>query len=382
MNTINDIRARMAAGMLNEDFQSALDRIIAKRDEIEAMDRDQKDLIGDRLQATADYIDNFGPISKIKEYFTVVKGYSDDDWSRIQKQLEREGEQALGAFIDYIKKPVTVDYFTKMTTATDVPKAMAKDFNLPYSTIADIFKMDGAMKSGKGVGRGELFLGFMIDGATNASVGDVNINGDPYEVKAKSARLNTQNGFGTGNQAMINFFKEFAKYSAFHWGNFKLNKPTKELVQSFNFTEVKGRKQGSKFYELFQACVEDGLDLNKLFELIADTLFCSRAGIWMNANSSIRNGVVKAFKDNVNPDGTPKDNIMLNYALMWQNILYYQSQEYFNGIFLINPSTNKLAYLPVDPSKDMTLWLSQNVKYSQPSWQDKPTSDSWKITLK
>ena len=382
MSTINDIRARMSAVMLNEDFQSALNRIIGKADQIEAMDAQQKKLIGDRLQATADYIDNFGPISSIKEYFTVVKGFSDEDWSKIQKRLERENEQFLNAFINYIKNPVKVDYFKKMNIATDVPKAMSKDFGLPYSTLAEIFKMEGAMKSGKGVGRGELFLGFMIDGATNASVGDINVNGDPYEVKAKSARLNTQNGFGTGNQAMIYFFKEFTKFSAFHWSNFNLNKPTKELIQSFNFTEVKGRKKGSKFYELFQECVKDGLDLNELFELIADTLFCSRAGIWTNANYNIRNGVVKAFKDNVNPDGTPKDNAMLNYALMWQNILYYQSQEYFNGLFLINPSTNKLAYLPVDSSKDMTQWLSQNVKYSQPNWQDKPTSDSWKITLK
>lgn len=382
MNTFNDIRARMAAGMLNEDFQNALDRIIAKRDEIEAMDMKQKNLIGDRLQATADYIDNFGPISKIKEYFTVVKGFSDADWASIQAQLEREDDDALSAFIKYIEKPAKVDYFTKMSTATDVPKKMATDFGLPLSTLADIFKMEGAMKSGKGVGRGELFLGFMIDGATNASVGDVNVNGDPYEVKAKSARLNTQNGFGTGTQAMLHFFKEFAKFSAFHWANFKMNKPNKELIQSFNFTKVKGRNQGSKFYELFQECVKDDLDLNKLFELIADTLFCSQSGIWMNAGPSIRKGVIQAFKDNVNSDGTPKDNEMLNYALMWQNMLYYQSQEYFNGIFLINPDTKKLAYLPVKANKNMTKWLSQNVKYSQPSWQDKPTSDSWKITLK
>jgi hypothetical protein len=72
---------------------------------------------------------------------------------------------------------------------------------------------------------------------------------------------------------------------------------------------------------------------------------------------------------------------MLNYALMWINIKYYKTREPFNGIFIILPGTGKMAYLPVGEN-DMTGWLSKNVKYNQPSWQDNPTSNCWKITLK
>jgi len=379
MATQGDYRARFAAALLNEDFQKALDRITSKSSEIDAMDDAKKKIISDKLTDTADYIDNFGPISEIKTYFVETKGFSDGDWGNIEKLLQKESEESLKSFIDYIKNPVDVDYFTEMTSPTDVPSQMEKDFGLPKKVVGEIFSMAGKQKSGKGVGRGELFLGFMVNGATNASVGDVNVNGKPYEVKAKDARLNTQNGFGTGQQAILHFFKEFGKrqINIFVWSKFSMDRANKKTIQGFNF--LKGGR--STFYEMFKACVKEGVDLNEVFELLADTMFCSSSGIWINANSSIRNGVVDAFKKYVNADGSPKDDTMLNYALMWQNILYYQSQEYFNGIFLIEPNAKKLAYLPVSSSNNMTSWLSKNVKYTQPSWQDKPTSDAWKISL-
>lgn len=382
-HTQGDIRARMAAKMLNEDFQKALDRITSKSSEIDAMTADQKKIISDKLTDTADYIDNFGPISDIKNYFVEVKGFSEGDWDNIEKLLQKESDSSLKAFTNYIKNPVSVDYFTKMTSPTDVPSQMEKDFGLPKRVVGELFSMEGKQKSGKGVGRGELFLGFMINGATNASVGDVNVDGQPYEVKAKDARLNTQNGFGTGQQAILSFFKEFGKrqINMYVWSKYSMNKASKTTIQEFNF--LKGGK--SRFYDLFQDVAAESnnpkKDLHTVFELLADTMFCSTSGIWMNASSSIRDGVVDAFKKYVNDDGTPSDDTMLNYALMWQNILYYQSQEYFNGIFLIEPKVKKLAYLPVSSSNDMTGWLSKNVKYTQPSWQDKPTSDAWKISL-
>jgi len=383
MSTINDVRARFASMMLNEDFQSALNRIMSRQDDIKSLTPAQQELIHDRLARTADYIENFSAISGIRKYFVDLKGYSEADWNLIQNKLERESQESLESFIKYFENPPGVDYITKFTNPVNIVNIMAKDFKLPEKTLSDIFGMAGNMKSGKGVGKGELFLGLMLDKATNAFIGDVNIDGDPYEVKAVDARLNTQNGFGTGSQAILHFFKEFKKkYSETQWKKFNMDQPNKDFIRSFNFTEVKGKKTGSKFYELFQSCASDGLDLNTLFELIASTMFCSREGIWTNASPSIKDGVVKAFKDNVNRDGTPKNNEMLNYALMWQNILYYQSQEYFKGIFLIHDKKNTLAYLPVSPNKDMTTWLSQNVKYKNPSWQDKPTSDSWKIELK
>ena len=67
MATQGDYRARFAAGMLNEDFQAALDRITKKKKQISSMKPDQKEIITGKLEDTADYIDNFGPISVLKD---------------------------------------------------------------------------------------------------------------------------------------------------------------------------------------------------------------------------------------------------------------------------------------------------------------------------
>ena len=45
MATQGDYRARFAAGMLNEDFQAALDRIIKKKKDISSMNQPQRDVI-------------------------------------------------------------------------------------------------------------------------------------------------------------------------------------------------------------------------------------------------------------------------------------------------------------------------------------------------
>ena len=85
MATQGDYRARFAAAMLNEDFQTALDRINKKKKEITSMADVQKDVITGKLEDTADYIDNFGPISTLKDYFVETKGFSEGDWSEIEK---------------------------------------------------------------------------------------------------------------------------------------------------------------------------------------------------------------------------------------------------------------------------------------------------------
>jgi hypothetical protein len=379
MGTTGDFRARMAAAMLNEDFQAALDRITKKKKEITSMADVQKDIITDKLEDTADYIDNFGPISTLKDYFVETKGFSEGDWSEIEKVVQKLDAPSIDAFVQYTKNPVKIDYFTSMTKTTNVINQLEKDHNLPKAVTSKIFDKEGKMKAGKGVGRGELFLGFMVDGATNASVGDVNVNGQAYEVKGKEARLNTQNGFGLGTPAMISFFnalKDHKDPKIQNIGN-NFGDSSKGNIQSYNF--LKGGK--SKFYELFQTAHKDGIKLNDIFEILASTLFCGDSGIWLTASSQLENEVVGVFKKYVGKDGTAKNDVMLNYALMWINIKYYKTREPFNGIFIILPGTGKMAYLPVG-EQDMTGWLSKNVKYNQPSWQDNPTSNCWKITLK
>ena len=64
MATQGDFRARFAAGMLNEDFQAALDRIIKKKKDISSMNQPQKDVITGKLEDTADYIDSLKNLNK------------------------------------------------------------------------------------------------------------------------------------------------------------------------------------------------------------------------------------------------------------------------------------------------------------------------------
>ena len=387
MATQGDFRARFAAGMLNEDFQTALDRIIKKKKDISSMSQPQKDVITGKLEDTADYIDNFGPISALKDYFVETKGFSEGDWSEIEKVVQKLDATSIDYFVQYIKKPVKIDYFLGMTKTTNVISQMEKDFNLPKAVTSKIFDKEGRMKAGKGVGRGELFLGFMVDGATNASTGDVNADGVPYEVKGKEARLNTQNGFGNGSQAMGTFFKalarlgkgkEKAKYSqlAAEFGEEK-----KDNIRSYNFFKGKNKVtglQGSRFYELLAKAKELGADQDLIIQAIAKNLLTS--GIWQNG-SSFEGEVISALQPLKNPYNSSDDS-MMNYKLMWTNIKYYQMEEPFKGIFIILPGTGKMAYLPVDKNTDMSGWLSKYVRYTQPSWQDNPTSNSWKITLK
>ena len=356
MATQGDYRARFAACMLNEDFQAALDRIIKKKKDISSMNQPQRDVITGKLEATADYIDNFGPISALKDYFVETKGFSEGDWSEIEKVVQKLDATSIDYFVQYIKNPVKIDYFKKMTKTTNVVSQMEKDFNLPKAVTSKIFDMSGKMKAGKGVGKGELFLGFMVDGATNAATGDVNADGVPYEVKGKQARLNTQNGFANGSQAMKAFFKalgnlgkgkEKTKYSQLQaeFGDTK-----KDNIQSYNFFKGKNGVtglQGSRFYELIAKAKELGAD-----------------------------------QDLIKKPYNEGDDSMMNYKLMWTNIKYYQMEEPFKGIFITLPGTGKMAYLPVDKNSDKSGWLSKYVKYTQPSWQDNPTSNSWKIELR
>lgn len=363
----------------NFDFKGVVKRIADAEDDIERMDPSSQDIIANKLTDTADYISNFGPIKTIKDFFVDLKGFSDGDWESIEKVIMKESQEGLSAIDSYIKNPQKVDYFLKLNKPTDIASQMKKDFGLPENFVKSLFAMAGKMKAGKGVGRGELFLGFMIDGATNASQGDVNVNGVPYEVKANEARLNTQNGFGQGTPSMITMFKNISKLVK--------GKSTKELdnlldkkkIATYNF-----KKDGSSsFYKVFQEGIKSGAKLDDLINVVVESAYCSESGIWQNADKNLKKAVKKSFKDNLNSDGSGKDGDNLQFELLYHNIQYYNSCEPFMGIFLIDKKKHRIAYLDTKQKlKPAVKWLKANVKYTQNSWQDAPTSNCYKITLK
>ena len=362
---------------LYEDFASAMARIRAKKQEVELLPINMQNVVVDKIDDTADYIERHGPISQIKSYFVDTKQFSTGDFETVEKLLKKEDDASLSALISYIQNPVKIGFFTKITKPTNMGKLFSKAFPGMSSSLINTFVgMAGESKSGKGVGRGELFLGLMVKDATNAAQGDVNVLGSPYEVKAREARLNTQNGFGIGSSALAEFFDGLEDLDSGIRTEF--GEKTKENYQSYNFY----KKGGSRFYELFKACVNKGIKLDTVLKLVAGSVFVGPSGIWPNG-AQFSNMIFKAFQKHVNKDGSPKNDTMLNYNLMYINILYYQSQEYFHGIFLVDPNKGTLAYFnPKMGESKGVKWLSLHVNYTQPSWQDRPTSDAWKIKLK
>lgn len=378
MNTYGDIRAKFEMAMNeNSDFGKAIKRLVDLEDQVQSMDPAHAQTIASEINTAADYIERFGPISEIKSYFVDTKGFSDKDFKRIESILKKESSVDIAAIRNYIKSPKSVEYFTNINSTKEIVSKISTDTAMSKKFIKELFSMDGSMKSGKGVGRGELFLGFMIDGATNASVGDVNANGKPFEVKGISARLNTQNGFGNGRAAISKFFEVFSKLDKDLAK--KYQPETKDDFASFNY-----KKGGSsRFYDLLQDAYKAGLDLKKIYKIQSETMYCSASGIWSNGDAKIKKMIIDNLSNNINKDGSPKNDEALNYEFMYINILYYQTQEFFNGIFLIEPNKGLFAYFDPSMSKNAAVkWLTKYTKYTQPSWQDNPTSNCWKITIR
>jgi cytidyltransferase-like protein len=352
---------------INEDISTEVERINTAIASVKVIDKKHEEIITTKLQSTADYIENFKSISDIHDVFVVEKGFSEDDYESIVKILQKDNEQSLDNFSEYLKHPHKVDYFMKYNTPGNLTVKMSKEIGVSESTLRHLFNMDGQMKSGKGVGRGELFLGLMIENASNASIGDVNVNGEPYEVKARFARLNTQNGFGNGNNAIRDFVKQLGKINPEL--AFKYAIKDKKDVSDFNLR----KKTQSKLLSILK---ESGKDLAEVIKIAADSIFTGNTGIWPESNMFIKNKVIDSLKIYAKNNDTE----WFNYAMMYNNILYYQLQEHFNGIFLINNNNGIFGYF--NPQKEDEKWLAKNTKFQTPSFQDNPTSNCWKITLK
>ena len=355
----------------NSDIVASISRLQNALSGVNAVDDKAKEHIRTKIDDTSEYVEKFEQISDVKRVFVETKNFSEADFERIKTVIQKDSEESLNALTKYLQTPYDQSYFIGTNVPTNLPAKMSKDTGISESTLKLLFAMDGNMKSGKGVGRGELFLGLMINGAANSAEGDVNIGGKKYEVKAKDARLNTQNGFGGGEAAMISFIESLSTISPDLQQ--KYGSIDKKSIQSFNLGK------SSSFYDLF-IDVAKLKKLDELFELIANTVFCGKFGIWKNGDAKIKKAVVDNLKAHVSRNGQC-DYKALNYGFMYVNILYYQSIEWFEGIFLIDPKGGSFAFFnPQDPKMGAT-WLSKNTKYQQPSWQDAPTSNCWKISI-
>lgn len=381
-NFYNELKVELGVGimesydintnLLNEDVNSEIEKLQRNVAELDLTKKQDLD-ISSRISSVNNYVENFIPLNNIKNVFVNEKGFSETDYETILKFLKSDSIESLINLSTYLENPLTIDDFTKITQPTNISNLLSKRYNISESTLSKIFSIDGKMKSGKGVGRGELFLGLMIKDATNASIGDVNVNGNPFEVKADQARLNTQNGFGIGLSAFYSFFNKLSEIDSL-LGK-KYGELNKKNVQSYNFYKSNNSKLNNVF--------EDAVKLNKLNDVInafVNTAMCGPSGIWPNSDNNIKNSIINAIKTNIGKDGIFKDIDDFNYKMMYINILYYQSQEFFNGIFLINPNNSNFMYF--NPNEQDYRDLKKYTKYTQPSFQDNPTSMCYKISLK
>lgn len=357
---------------LNEaDLASSVTRLQNALTVVNNVDDTSKQHIKAKIDDTSEYVEKFEEIADVRRVFVENKGFSESDFERIKNVIQKESNESLEALVNYLKAPYDISYFTSVDKVKNLPKTMSKDTMISEKILMEIFRMEGNMKSGKGVGRGELFLGLFANGASNSAQGDVNVGGKKYEVKAKSARLNTQNGFGSGESGMITFLSNLKNVSP----TLSQKYDPKMKVQLFNLM-----KKGSAFYDLFIDAAKEKV-LDQVFDLMADTLFCGPLGIWKNGDAKIRKMIIDNLKSHVSKNGSC-DSDSLNYGFMNINIHYYRQIEWFEGIFLIDPTNGNFAYFNPDDPKMGEKWLSNNTKYTQPSWQDAPTSNCWKISLK
>lgn len=327
-----------------------------------------------KIDALTNYLQKYEPIALAETEFVELKQFSKVDFFKIENLIAKQKTEDLVVFSEYLKLNMQdVSYFLNIKDPVSLGDKMKKDFNLNSSFIEEMLALGGEAKGGKGVGRGEIFLGLMIKGATNSTVGDVNVGGREFEVKSREGRLKGTKGFGSGSGA-FDFFKN------------RLNKkfPTyfNELKDEFN-GELKNwnlKTGNTNFYKLFQLAAKDG-NLNKIFTLLTSTMFISPSGIWSSGEKTLEKEIINNFKKNVSKDGSYNESLHtnLNYEFLRLNINYYQSKEKYEGIFLLNDKNGRFAYLSA-PVAD-TKWLKKHTKYTQPSWQDSQTSNCWKITL-
>lgn len=361
-----------------KDFSSLLEDITSSLNKLETAINlvNQKDVdsrittsIVNKLEDTAQFVEKVSHITNIHEIFVNQKGFSEGDFENLKNILQKDSEDSLIALSDYLKNPKDITFFEGFKDATNLPKTISNLTKISESTLLRIFGMEGNMKGGKGVGRGELFLGLMIKDAKNSGKGDVNVNNIMYEVKAKNARLTTTNGFNLGGPAIISFLESLPSIST------ELKKYENLDPSELNFTF---KKKPSKLFDIVSDSVKLGV-LDEVISSLIQNVFVGKKSIWPKASPLIKTSIERAFKQHINRRGD-LDMDSLNYSLLHTNALYYQELEKFHAFFLINPSTGDFAVF--NPNSQGENWLKANVSYVIPSWEDNPTSMCYKIKLK
>jgi hypothetical protein len=356
---------------LLEDLSASLDKLNTVVNTAKNADAKIQDNVVKKLEDTTEYVEKVSHIANIHEVFVNQKGFSEPDFEKLKVIIQKDTEESLIALDGYLKNPKDITYFESFNDKVNLPSKLSSETGISEKTLSQLFSIEGNMKAGKGVGRGEVFLGLMIKDAKNSAKGDVNVNGIMYEVKGADARLNTTNGFGQGRTSILSFLKALESISP------ELSNYTKSKPDDWNFSF---KRKKSLLFDLFKDAVKLGV-LDEVISAIVSNIFVTEYGIWQKAkvNDQVGNLVTSAFNNHVNKRTGDIDMDSLNYALLYANTVYYQSLEKFHAFFLINPSDGSFAIF--NPQTQNENWLKANTKYQQPSFGDAPTSMCYKIAI-
>lgn len=360
------------------EIETLLQSISKQGENLKHIDDNKKTIIKTKLYSINNWLENFDNISNIFEYFVDEKGFSKSDFDEIDIILRSLHSHEIQKINLYIKNPLDITHFTSITEPVNIADYMLSLTGMNHKFIKHLFVKEGKTKSGKGVGRGELFLGFMINDAKNAIKGDINVNGDEYEVKAREARLLSQNGFNMGKTAIISFLKyiETEHSDIFKAVGFsKIN--SKETIQSFTLNQ---NTTNNSFQLFFVEWIKSGKNISEAIELVINHIFTGSFGIWPTANDQVKKILSDSFINNINKLGIIIDINDLLYSILYANIIYYQMLDGFKGMFLINNKTYRISYF--DPQIQDKNWLKKYTTVRRNDWWDNPTSNCFKITLK
>lgn len=230
-------------------------------------------------------------------------------------------------------------------------------YNLPKKFILWLINQEGYR-----VGKGELALIVLINKASNAGKGDVNIDNKHVEVKGTGGRMLSTRGFGNGLSAARTFEKEYKQLAGKH--NININIPAAggndynltgnnwqcEIIGHELITQSNGKIKINDIIKVWKSAFED---------------------VYYNMNLSW-------MEKHFNNDGTLKNRKAFLIDWAKQSFEYYKKTDKFDLFVIIDSKTSKCGVINNADE------LIKTARFSVPSFSSKASIQGsvFKVTLK
>jgi len=207
------------------------------------------------------------------------------------------------------------------------------------------------------MGKGEFWLGMMLNNGSLKGIGDVTVNGDFLEVKGIGARLVGQKGYGSAKQipqaytnALVSIANELGAVNY---------KPLIGTNIEWNITKKEGRLLSSNL-ELIANEI-GGFD-KKAISLISRKLVESYRVLYLNLNAAQYSDILQSSIDKSGKIDANKFNLQL----LKMTFDYYHQIEHFKYFAITNTKSGTL--LIIEPKEFGNLVDNNVISYSPPNW--------------